>query len=563
MLGEFYTPQRVVKSLHSLAIDKLGDIYSDYVVWDPAWGSGNLTKDNKFKSLFCSTLRDIDIRKWRMNNKEATKFQYDFLNDDISQLKSIQNRLTDEYKMPEELLEHIENNDKILFLMNPPYAGNSSFGSGNDSEDSKKGATQNEIQKMMNADKMSSAATNLYTQFLYRVIKMKEAYHLDNVAIAIICPPQYLTAASYKIFRELMFKNFRFRGAKYIRASEFDGLANTWGISLTVWDSGESEDKEVFTHKVIEYDSNENEILLQEKGIYNLDYHMCACDWLRSYNNNAQRAYMPNQSSGVVLKDKAQLGIKDAIMHIGYKGNSIYHNEIEVLVTSGTYSDGVGIGVTPDNFDYGTMYYASRKLFTRQYMSWINDKDEYCRPLLESEDADVQEAISKLKTEGLVYTIFNQSNHCTSMKNAWYIDGAQNIKVPCRMKNEFFFLTKQRLLELSGGYLNDSCFDTDNDAFVALKLQQYREQGILSEEALRVLQFAEEIYADTFKLRAEFNAKYPQYEVENWDAGWYQIKNLLKEYDNDKFKRFNETYKQLWIAMQDKDYVHKAGILFR
>ena len=33
-----------------------------YVVWDPAWGTGNLTRDYKFKELYVSTLGYSDIQ---------------------------------------------------------------------------------------------------------------------------------------------------------------------------------------------------------------------------------------------------------------------------------------------------------------------------------------------------------------------------------------------------------------------------------------------------------------------------------------------------------------------
>ena len=170
MLGEFFTPTNVVRSFHKLMVEQLGDIYNDYVVWDPAWGIGNLTKGYEFKELYCSTLRAVDLKRGRANNKEATKFVYDFLNDDVEPLMSLQNRLTHEYKMPDELLSAIEENKKILFLMNPPYAGTGNFG-GQDNG-SKAGATQNELKELMNQDKCGLSTDNLYTQFMYRVLLM-------------------------------------------------------------------------------------------------------------------------------------------------------------------------------------------------------------------------------------------------------------------------------------------------------------------------------------------------------------------------------------------------------
>ena len=45
----------------------------------------NLTRDYKFKELYCSTIEESDLKtaEQMKYNPEAVKFQYDFLNDGI------------------------------------------------------------------------------------------------------------------------------------------------------------------------------------------------------------------------------------------------------------------------------------------------------------------------------------------------------------------------------------------------------------------------------------------------------------------------------------------------
>lgn len=83
--GEFYTPTEWVLEAHKMIEDIFGPNWKDeYVVWDNSWGTGNLTRDFKFKELYCSTLKYEDLKIGQHYNPEAVKFQYDFLNDDVT-----------------------------------------------------------------------------------------------------------------------------------------------------------------------------------------------------------------------------------------------------------------------------------------------------------------------------------------------------------------------------------------------------------------------------------------------------------------------------------------------
>jgi hypothetical protein len=101
--GEFYTPTLWVDEAHAMIKEALGEDWKEnYIVWDCAWGTGNLTRDYNFRKLFCSTLIATDLEIGERYNKNAIKFQYDFLNDDIETLEE-KDLLRDFIKMPKEL----------------------------------------------------------------------------------------------------------------------------------------------------------------------------------------------------------------------------------------------------------------------------------------------------------------------------------------------------------------------------------------------------------------------------------------------------------------------------
>ena len=86
--GEFYTPTIWVDYAHKLITEQFGNRWKEgFVVWDCAAGTKNLTRDYRFKELYCSTLEQAELDISKNYNKEATSFQFDFLNDSLDDLK--------------------------------------------------------------------------------------------------------------------------------------------------------------------------------------------------------------------------------------------------------------------------------------------------------------------------------------------------------------------------------------------------------------------------------------------------------------------------------------------
>ena len=96
---------------------------------------------------------------------------------------------------------------------------------------------------------------------------------------------------------------------------------------------------------------------------------------------------------------------------------------------------------------------------------------------------------------------------------------------------------------------------TSKDRYVYEKLQSIA----LSPEAQKVLDKANEIVRNTFKYRELFDSEHPEYQIMNWDCGWYQIKALAKEYAKSDYEEFVKLFKALESKM--RPMVYELGFL--
>lgn len=220
--GAFFTPTIWVNEAHKMMTESLGqNWYDEYAVWDCAAGTAQLTRDYNFKELYISTLEqgDIDIIRDMGYNKGATIFQYDFLSE-----VGIE-------KVPENLRKCFEKKKKIIFLINPPY-GTASPGSHSGEHKDKMAKTF--VNNVMLTNKIGRCSEQIYSQFLYKIILLKEEY-LNNISLAIFTPPNFISSTSFENFRYHFSKNFKFVNGMLFQVSEFSDVKGSWGISFTIW----------------------------------------------------------------------------------------------------------------------------------------------------------------------------------------------------------------------------------------------------------------------------------------------------------------------------------------
>jgi hypothetical protein len=122
--GAYYTPLHVVDKAYDKLAETLGKNWQrEYIVWDMCCGVGNLeVKHSNPRNIYMSTLdqADVDVMRATKTCVAATRFQYDYLNDDINDDGNIDYSLTN--KIPQGLRDAIAGGRKILVMINPPYA---------------------------------------------------------------------------------------------------------------------------------------------------------------------------------------------------------------------------------------------------------------------------------------------------------------------------------------------------------------------------------------------------------------------------------------------------------
>ena len=164
------------------------------------------------------------------------------------------------------------------------------------------------------------------------------------------------------------------------------------------------------------------------------------------------------------------------------------------------------------------------------------------------------------QSDCIIYSLFNTASNQSSIRNIKFGNKIVDIQ------NEFFWMSVKDIEDLAGGIYNKDDINTKieddiekygNERFVYKKLQEVT----LSQDAQAVLDKAIQLVNDSFKYRKEFNEKHPEYHINTWDAGWYQIKGMLKEYMPNELKEFNSMYKALEDRM--RPLVYELGFLYK
>ena len=531
--GEFYTPTMFVDHAHDIMSRELGmDWKEECVVWDASCGSKNLTRDYKFKELYCSTLEQAELEIGKRYNPEATSFQFDFLNDSLD-------------KLPQGLLNALKENKPIVFLNNPPYATANEMGT---NSKSKKGVAKTTINEKMLNDGIGACSQNLYAQFLYRIDMIKRRFNLTKCYIALYSPTLYLSGTSWKNFRKVFLSDFKFIDAFTFKASYFADVADHWGIAFSIWENGETIDKNNFVHKLV--DEIDGELInVGTKDIYNLDGRMTATVWAKEQIKKLKTFDEPNLSSGIKVRpSNSDTRGTNFIGNIGYflnAGNNVDKNVQSVALFTSAYGNGHGHGINADNFERVVTLFSARRLVSCNWQNWA---DEYIAPNTE------HEKWSEFVADSVVYSLFESKSNQSSLRNVEYKGKQWNIK------NEFFWMTTAKMQELANNNRYDEMYQDAQgayDRFVCKWLNDHKRE--ISPEAQAVLDYATTLVEQSMKYRKVFNEDNENYQIMNFDCGWYQIKGMLKEYMPNELKQFNDLHKKL--AEKMRPLVYEVGFL--
>ena len=209
--GSFYTPLFWGRKTHELLKD-IPDL-ENYIVWDASCGTGNLLIEfPKCKHLYLSTLHeeDVQLTKSRFETErpdlDVTVFQLDFLGSSDSVLTKNFSR-----QLPSSLQHALQNNEKLIILMNPPY--------------STKGVSTN-VAKRLSSLKLKGYSADLYTQFMWQVRNLTQVYSLTNTELIWMVPVSLLVGnRTFEVRRDYA-NDFEFHSGFMSPLADFQGSSN-------------------------------------------------------------------------------------------------------------------------------------------------------------------------------------------------------------------------------------------------------------------------------------------------------------------------------------------------
>jgi len=540
--GEFFTPTIWVDEAHKMISEVFGENWKEeYVVWDPASGTLNLTRDYRFKELYCSTIEESDLKTadQMKYNPEAMKFQYDFLNDGIVDGKI---DIEGDVKLPQGLKDALIGGKKMIVLMNPPYATSSDLNLGT----SKKGISKTGMNLIMKRNKMGDSCKQLYAQFIYRLNNLG-----GNINICLFSNPSFLTGEKFKKFRTTLFENYDFNKGFIMDASQFADV-KSWGLTFTILTKNNSSEK--YSTPSFIYDVKKNNTFEIEnigvKELYNTDNCIRLNDWARNKVKMRSLKDCPQMSSALSVKQNGYSKMMDnGLGYIVSMTNIVKGNSQGVSIFSKGFSSSNSNGYTifEGNFLETTTLFTCRRLINN---NWLNTVDEYILP-------DQPHPLwEQFKYDSIVYSLFESKSNQSSLRQINYKDKLWDIK------NEFFWMSRDEMMSLAESKYFDDVYRDAKSSDERYVYKLLFKEGIyekLSPDAKEVLDMASTLVVKSFDMRKVLHEEKPEYHLNTWDCGWYQIKLILKQFYQDDLREFTKKYKEFEDRM--RPLVYELGFL--
>lgn len=371
--GAYYTPLHVVDKAYDKLAETLGANWQkDYIVWDMCCGVGNLeVKHSNPRNLFMSTLdqADIDVMKATKTCVSATRFQYDYLNDDITDDGQIDYSLSN--KVPAGLRKAIAEGKKILVLINPPYA-EAANSQGNDG---KTDVAKTRMGALMKKADYGYAAREVFVQFLARM-----AQEIPTATLAMFSTLKYVNASNFEQFREHW--NAKYLAGFAVHSKSFDGLKGDFPIGFLVWKTNQLATIKTPMLEVVTDVLDKNAKPIGEKAFYNLPSKLFLGEWVTRLKKNDQNVIPLINAITPVKKVNHVRNTKwsaNAIGHFFCNGNDLQNSGTMTALFSSVHSIGHAGGyfVTVENLEKVAMVFAVRQLVKH---SWINHNDQFLQP---------------------------------------------------------------------------------------------------------------------------------------------------------------------------------------
>lgn len=526
--GAFYTPLHIVDKAYDQLTATLGEDWQErYIVWDMCAGVGNLeAKHSNLRNVFMSTLDKEDVIIMRSNPAFAGAeiFQYDYLNDDVTDFGEIDYALTG--KVPAALRQAIADAKEgkkgakpILVLINSPYAeSGSGIGKG---ETNKIGVEKTRINHAMREMNLGYASKELFVQFLIRI-----RLELPKAILAMFSTLKYVNAPNFEPFRQIWQTDFLDGFVVHSRA--FDGLNGNFPIGFLVWD--QSFHKHIGDVTVTA--RNKAGAVVGQKTIMVRPTSSFLNAWIAPPKARGDLALPLSNALTPSRNPRKKLWCDGALGFLFAGNNDLQNAATGTCLTSSIYTgrNGGGAYILPENIASSAIVFSVRRLIKP---TWLNDRDQFLQPS--------QPLSEEFKSDCLVWMLFNGSNLTAGA------DGLEWNEQTWALTNHFVPFSEAEV-GAKGRYESDF-------------MVQYLKGMAFSPEAQAVLDEGRKLFqrfhATDFprKVRDEFKLGRP-------DAGWYQVRKALEAYGDTALTDF-DPFKTAYKALGDKlrPMVYELGFL--
>ena len=488
--GAYYTPLHVVDKAYDKLAETLGKNWQkDYFVWDMCCGVGNLeVKHSNQRNIYMSTLEqaDVDVMKATKTCVTAQRFQYDYLNDDITDDGKIDYSLSN--KVPQALRTAIAEGKKILVLINPPYAeaaNRENTALGLDTK-TKSGVAKTKVAGTMS--KYGKASNELFTQFVARI-----AQEIPTATLAMFSTLKYVNAPNFEKFRQTW--QATYLGGFVVHNQAFEGLNGKFPIGFLVWKTNQNQITPITTVQAEVLDKNARAI--GQKNFYNLPNSTYLNVWFdRPKTNKTAVIPIKNGVSPATAKPSVQTWSDGAIAYMRCSVNDLQHAEQHTILFSSVFGDGHGFYLTPENLWQAAVVFSVRRLIRP---TWLNDRDQFLQP--------TSPLSNEFKTDCLMWMLFNRCNRTAGA------DGLEWNGKTWSLVNHFIPFTEAEV--------------GAPDRFESDFMVQYLADKTLSAEALAVLDAGRGLWKAYFA-HTDVRTVRDEFKLNRSDVGWYQIRNALK-----------------------------------
>lgn len=520
--GAYYTPLHVVDKSYEELSSILGKNWQQrYIVWDMCCGVGNLeVKHSNYRNVFMSTLdqADIDVMRASQTCVGANIFQYDYLNDDISEFGTIDYALSE--KVPPELRAAIADANarkkgakKILVLINPPYAeATSSDNAVSQGVDrSKKGVSRSKF-AVAGMDGYGKASNELFTQFLARAHR-----EIPKATVATFGTLKYVNSQAFEEFRSVW--RAKYLGGFVVHSRAFDGLKGDFPIGFLVWDMAKPADIDEIYTEVLDRDAN----LIGEKTFENVETDKLLTTWAERPPTNKLIPAIPLKGAVEPATTSADLrGTKWSDGAIGWfncAGNDLQQAAKLTMILSSGFGSGRGFFINEDNLWKVAVMFAVRRLIKP---TWLNDRDQFLQPS--------QSLSENFKSDCLIWTLFNNSNLAAGADGLKW--GGENWS----LVNHFIPFTEA---EVGAKGRFESNF-----------MIRYIAKLKFSAEAKAVLNEGRKLWKHYSSMNFGRTIR-EEYKLNRPDAGWYQVRRALEANAHNEVTDFGP-FKTSYAALSEK-----------